>query len=114
MADLANLVIEQGEDFDASFQFLDADDANAYDFTDCTARMQIRAEPDGDVVLELTTENARLSLDAETCTLSIALTAEETTDLNINGVYDVEVVYPDDAVDRVIQGVVITDHEVTA
>lgn len=83
------------------------------DLTGATARMQIRAQLGGAVLLELTTENGALainSLGTITRTLSAAQTAALTW---TDGVYDLEVQFPDGTVQRYLQGAVTVSREVT-
>ncbi|MNJ76446.1 hypothetical protein D3C77_737290 [compost metagenome] len=75
--------------------------------------MQIRAQLGGAVLLELTTENGALaitSLGTITRTLSAAQTAALTW---TEGVYDLEVQFPDGTVQRYLQGTVTVSREVT-
>ncbi|MCQ4274501.1 hypothetical protein [Stutzerimonas degradans] len=83
------------------------------DLTGATARMQIRAQLGGAVLLELTTENGALAitgLGTITRTLSAAQTAALTW---TDGVYDLEVQFPDGTVQRYLQGAVTVSREVT-
>ncbi len=83
------------------------------DLTGATARMQIRAQLGGAVLLELTTENGALAitgLGTITRTLSAAQTAALTW---TEAVYDLEVQYPDGTVQRYLQGAVTVSREVT-
>lgn len=83
------------------------------DLTGATARMQIRAQLGGAVLLELTTENGALAitgLGTITRTLSAAQTAALTW---TDGVYDLEVQFPDNTVQRYLQGAVTVGPEVT-
>lgn len=83
------------------------------DLTGATARMQIRAQLGGAVLLELTTENGALAitgLGTITRTLSAAQTAALTW---TDGVYDLEVQFPDGTVQRYMQGAVTVGPEVT-
>jgi hypothetical protein len=53
------------------------------DFTGCKARMQVRAEIDGTVVLlELTTENGGIVLGAEPGAIDLYISATDTTIVN--------------------------------
>lgn len=55
----------QGKTFRKSWTFMD-EDGNVIDFTAYTARMQVRQNFDSeDVLVELTTENDRITIDAE-------------------------------------------------
>lgn len=83
------------------------------DLTGATARMQIRAQVGGAVLLELTTANGDLAFTGPgtiTRTLSAAQTAALTW---TEAVYDLEVEYADGTVQRYLQGTVTVSREVT-
>lgn len=83
------------------------------DLTGATARMQIRAQVGGAVLLELTTANGDLAFTGPgtiTRTLSAAQTAALTW---TEAVYDLEVEYADGTVQRYLQGDVTVSREVT-
>jgi len=83
------------------------------DLTGATARMQIRAQVGGAVLLELTTANGDLAFTGPgtiTRTLSAAQTAALTW---TEAVYDLEVEYADGTVQRYLQGAVTVSREVT-
>lgn len=83
------------------------------DMTAATARMQIRDTPQGDILLELTTDNGKLVITGPG-TIVRELSADETAALTwTNGVYDLEVEYPDGAVHRYFEGPVTVSREVT-
>jgi len=111
-AAIVHLTIEQGADFEESFQFLDEND-EPIDFSDCTARMHIRARLEDETpVVALTTENGRLLVDVPSGTITLLLSAKRTANLSSGGVYDLEVVFPD-RVERMLKGKVKLDPEVT-
>jgi hypothetical protein len=83
------------------------------DLAGATARMQIRAQIGGAVLLELTTPNGGLVITGPgtiTRTISAAQTAALTW---TDGVYDLEVEYADGTVQRYLQGAVTVSREVT-
>lgn len=83
------------------------------DLTGATARMQIRAQLGGAVLLELTTENGALAITG-LGTITRTLSAAQTAALAwTEGVYDLEVQYPDGTVQRYLQGAVTVSREVT-
>ncbi|UVO19602.1 hypothetical protein [Stutzerimonas stutzeri] len=83
------------------------------DLTGATARMQIRAQLGGAVLLELTTENGGLVITGPG-TLVRTLSATETAALTwTEGVYDLEVEYADGTVQRYLQGAVTVSREGT-
>lgn len=83
------------------------------DLSGATARMQIREQMGGQVLLELTTENAGLAI-TEPGTIARTITAAQTAALTwADAVYDLEVQYPDGTVQRYLQGAVTVSREVT-
>lgn len=83
------------------------------DLTGATARMNIRAQVGGAVLLDLTTDNGGLAITGPgtiTRTISAADTAAITW---ASAVYDLEVQYPDGTVQRYLQGIVTVSREVT-
>ncbi len=83
------------------------------DLTGATARMQIREQVGGAVLLELTTENGGLAITGPG-TLTRTLSATQTAALTwTDGVYDLEVEYADGTVQRYLQGAVTVSREVT-
>jgi hypothetical protein len=81
---------------------------------DYTARMQIRKKlNDPEVVLSLTTENGRLVLDNTAKTITINITAQQTSSLTFSSmVYDLELI-SGSVVTRFAQGNLILNKEVT-
>lgn len=83
------------------------------DLTGAKARMQIRAGLGGALLLELTTENDGLAITGPG-TLIRTLSAAQTAALTwTDGVYDLEVQFPDGTVQRYLQGAVTVSREVT-
>lgn len=85
------------------------------DLTGCTARMQVREKIDSPTVLfECTTENGRLVLGGVLGRIEFnvdpAVTASQAWRF---GVYDLEIVYSDGAVRRLLYGTVTVSREVT-
>lgn len=87
------------------------------DFTGCKARLQVRAEIDGTVVLlELTTENGGIVLGAAPGTIDLYIGAIQTAAITWEGgVFDLEIQYAagPDEVDRLISGSLTVSREVT-
>jgi hypothetical protein len=84
------------------------------DLTGYTARMKVK-QPDieGTVVVELTTENGGITLNANgEILVTIAAAATELFDFEA-GVYDLEIVSASGVVTRVVSGAVLLDREVT-
>jgi len=83
------------------------------DLTGAKARMQVRHQVGGAVLLELTTEDGGLEITSPG-TLVRTLSAAQTAALTwTDGVYDLEVEYADGTVQRYLQGVVTVSREVT-
>lgn len=83
------------------------------DLTGTTARMQIRPQIGGPVLLELNTENGGLAITGPG-TIERTISAADTAALTwTEGVYDLEVEYADGTVQRYLQGAVTVSREVT-
>lgn len=110
-----NLVIDQGATFERTLVWKAGTPAGPVIFTGCTARAQLRGNiEDATTLLELTTENGRLSLGSTDGKLTITIAATDTAELpETGGVYDLELVYPDGRVRRLMQGLVVVRPEVT-
>ncbi len=85
------------------------------DLTDCTARMQVRKNYKATTTeIELTTGNGRVIIGEDTGTITLHLTATETSALTFTkGVYDLEVVFSNGDVWRLLKGDITVDPEVT-
>jgi hypothetical protein len=84
------------------------------DVTGYTARMHIRKKlADDEFEAELTTENGSIAIGGADGAITLSLTAEQTTAIDIKGgVYDLEMV-KDAVVTRLLEGTVIISLEVT-
>lgn len=100
MAIYANLTVDQGTDFDASVDVIDAY-GSAVDLSAYTANGQVRK-----TYRSLTAVDFVITKDASSSyTLDISLTADQTNAMKPGRyVYDVEVVSPAGQVTRVIEG----------
>lgn len=111
------LFIEQGATFDKSLTYSTGTQKNAVpvDLTGCTARAQIRSDIDSEtVLLELTTENGRIVLGGVTGEIRIVIDAVTTAGITWeSGVYDLELVFANGFVKRLIAGSVSVSKEVT-
>jgi hypothetical protein len=113
MAGEYDFTILQGATFDRNFYYKDGN-GDAIDLTDYTARMQIRNDYDEIVELELTTENGRLAITAAEGKIRMLLTATETAALSfIDAKYDLELVYVDGTITRLLEGTVTLSKEIT-
>lgn len=83
------------------------------DLTGATARMQIREQVGGAVLLDLTTDNGGLAITGPG-TITRTISATQTAALMwTEAVYDLEVQYQDGTVQRYLQGAVTVSREVT-
>jgi hypothetical protein len=108
-----NFLCEQGATLQFTLQYLNELEA-PIDITDATARMQVRPEINSaTVILELTTENNRLTINGALGEIEILVDAEDTEDLPIgNYYYDLELVQGS-FVTRFIEGRFFVKAEVT-
>jgi hypothetical protein len=98
------LDINQGATWLLSFEWLD-DDGQPIDLTGCTARMQLRATPATQVLLELSTVNGCVALAGATGVIELLVDAPTTAGLSCeSGVYDLRVAFPGGRVDVVLAG----------
>ena len=118
-----NLTIEQGTTFRHGFQQLDgpvSKDPKAplpppVNLSGYTARMQLRTSIDApDVLLELTTENTRITIDALQGLITLAIAAPDTAAMTFtSAVYDLDIISPSGQVSRIVQGSVSLSRSVT-
>lgn len=112
LAGQLDLVIEQGATFTLSLFYQD-DTGAAVDITGRTARMQLRkSDHSGNVEIELTTANGRISIDGPRGLIALSIAAADTAELDGHGVYDLELVNGA-VVERVLQGQYTVSPEVT-
>ena len=111
LAGTYNIVCEQGATFSREITVINADNT-VPDFNTSTARMQVRPTvASTTVIIELTTENGRISLLDNKITLTID--ADDTTTLTpANYVYDLEIV-TGTLVVRLVEGTFRVSPEVT-
>ena len=83
--------------------------------TDCTAKMQVRVEALSDTVLiELSTENGRLTLSPNLGKIELFIHANDTDDLTGDGgVYDLEVYFLNSDTVRLCSGLLSFSDQVT-
>ena len=113
IAGVYNINLDQGATFRRSIVVKNPD-GSLYDMTNHTARMQIRSEIDSEtVMIELTTENGRIALGGTDGTIELTIDADDTENLQYDGVYDLELVSNSGAVNRLLKGIVRVDYEVT-
>lgn len=87
------------------------------DLTGCMARLQVRtdyADKNGALLLELSTENGRLTLTPLTGKIAVLLLPADTVEARWGrGVWDLEITHPNGWVTRLLQGTAILSKEVT-
>lgn len=107
-----DLTIQQGATYRRTFRWLA--DGQPVNLTGATARMQIRRSVRApDVVLDCTTENGRLSIDALAGEVALVISAADTAQLPTRpAVYDLEVDLGGE-VSRLVEGAVEVSPEVT-
>jgi len=106
-----NIICEQGATFQRIITVVNAD-ATVPDYNSSTARMQVRPTVESaTIIIELTTENTRITLLDNSITLDI--TATDTTDLPIGSYkYDLEIQTNAEVI-RLVQGNFTVSPEVT-
>lgn len=127
MATTVNFNLDQGQTFRWSFIWATAGATPEapvipYVVTGCTARMQVRAKYGTEVLLELTTEDAGITLGPADGQVQLFITDEQTDALGSSEdplkprkivKYDLEIVFPSGDVMRVIQGEITFDPNIT-
>lgn len=107
-----DITCEQGATFSRTLTVKDSNGV-ARDLSGYTARMQVRRTTSSSTTLvELTTENGRISLNSNG-EISLSLSATETAALTDEGVYDLEIEDSSGNVERVVEGAFNLDLEVT-
>jgi hypothetical protein len=85
-----------------------------WDLTGYTARMQVRKYPESaNPEIELTTSNNRITLSGADGKIILFIRAEDTAALQFSGVYDLEIVAPNNETDRIVEGEFTLSKEVT-
>lgn len=110
------LTIYKGSTFVKTIQWKSGNPAVPVNLTGCTLRMQIRKSVTDSVILDtLTTENGKLEItSAVDGKLNIKIAAATSSAYTFDrGVYDLEVVFLDNSVYRIIEGAVTAVPEVT-
>jgi len=109
-----NLKIDQGATFDQLVTWKTGTPPAAVNLTGCTARMQVRGKlADTVVLLNLATPTG-IVLGGAAGTVTIKLTAAQTAAITwLAAVYDLEIVFADGTVRRLLAGSVVVSPEVT-
>lgn len=88
-------------------------DGEPVDLTGARARMEIRTTYGGALIHRLDTDNGGITIDPDH-TIRIRIPADASSAwTTLNGVYDLEIVFPNGNVARLIQGQVSVSPEVT-
>ena len=105
IAGVYNITCNQGATLQRSITWTDSA-KNPYNLTGYTARMQVRSNAaSSTVVLELTTENGRISLGTSQWNVNLTVPASVTTNLTPGlYVYDLELVSGGGVVSRIVEG----------
>ena len=119
IAGVYNIFCEQGTTFGRTFELqypdpVDPSIFHVYDLSAHMARLQVRRTVGSSAVLiELTTENNGIEIDATLGKISVQITSTQTSALTSSGVYDLEIVDAGGGVSRVVQGSFTLSLEVT-
>lgn len=111
-----DLTVYKGSTYSKLIQWKTGNPAVGVDLSGCTARMQIRRTINDPIVQSsLTTENGGITIYAPTeGKLRIDITATQSTAYQFtSAVYDLEIVYTDGTVYRIIEGCFAAIPEVT-
>lgn len=104
----SDLILDQGTTFMVSVDLLDADN-EPIDVTNIQAVAQLRKHYTSNNFVEITTE-----LDEFTNELILSLTPEQTSNIEAGRyVYDVNLIFEDGTVDRILEGVITVSPQVT-
>lgn len=109
-----DFTIEQGATFVRPFVWKSSD-GTPVNLTAYTARMQVRQSySSGEILLNATTENGRLQVSGAEGKVTLSLTADVTAAITWRrGRYDLELVAPDGAVTRLLEGQITVSKEIT-
>jgi tRNA A37 methylthiotransferase MiaB len=111
-----DLEVYKGSTFVKTIQWKTGEPATAVNLTGCTARMQIRKSVNDTTVLDtLTTENSKLQIhEPLNGKFKIVIAANISTQYTFtSAVYDLEIVFAEGTVVRVIEGCLTAVPEVT-
>lgn len=112
-AGIYNFICEQGATFTRVINATDGA-GDPIDLTGYTARMQVRRDIDATAILiELTTENGRITLGGESGTITLSIDAEDTSAIPRPGIYDLELESDTGTVIRLLKGIFDLDPEAT-
>lgn len=115
MAARYDFYINQGTTWSVSLTYKD-EVGNPVDLSNYTAKMQVRPSVESQkVLLELSTQNGKISIDGPNGRVQLQLEPQDTTNLGQvrRGVYDLEMTSPSQVVDRLLEGTIFFRPEVT-
>lgn len=114
MADsMYRLRLKKGDDYRKEFHLKDSA-GEAIDLTGCSFKMQIRESFSSDVLLELSTENEKIELDAENGVIALVFIHADTSAANWKkAIYDIELKNSADEIQTIVSGTVDLYDEVT-
>ena len=114
MATKLDLQLDQGATFEHLLTWTTNEGA-PIDLTGYTARMQVRPKAGSDdLIFDLTTENGGITLGDVAGTITIAISATDSTAVIVRkGVYDLELCSSSGFITRLVQGKLVIDPEVT-
>lgn len=107
MANTANLDVDQGADFEATFTYEDSS-GTPIDVTGWTALMQLRTAP-GSVVFVQLTDSSGITVGTTDGTFTVAMTKEQTALLTQDCHYDLLVTDGGGETIRLVEGTVRVD-----
>ena len=111
-AGVYHMKLEQGSTFGLTITYKDSS-GNPINLTGYDARMQMRRTYDDTSLIDLTTNNGRISLGGVAGTVTLSIAAGDTAALpSVEGVYDLELV-SGDIVDKLLAGTFTIAREVT-
>lgn len=110
-----SLKIPQGTTYTHDFKYVESDGTTVIPLTGYTARLQMREEvADAGFFHEATTENGGIVVDEALGVVTLLISSTASAAFTIyKGWYDLEIVAPNAAVTRIVQGKVTIDPEVT-
>lgn len=107
------LTADQGATFNQVITWFDETDTPV-DLSGYSARMQLRLKVNSAVVLELTTDNGRITLGGSSGVITISVSASDMESLSPGTYsYDLEFVSPSGDVNRLLMGNFVVRSEVT-
>lgn len=107
------LRLKKGDDYRKEFHLKDSA-GEAVDLTGCTVKMQMRESFSSDVLLELSTSNGKIELDAENGVIALVFLPDDTAGANWKkSIYDIELKNSANEIQTIISGTVDLYEEVT-